>query len=146
MEDEKILFYYEYEDNGWFSNYWPVTIILDGKVWHSTEHYYQAQKTLDRDYQERIRLAATSDDAKRLGNNDEIVLRPDWDTYKITAMRIALWAKFTQDPALKEKLLATGDRELVENSPRDYYWGIGADGSGRSMLGKLLMELRDNLR
>lgn len=145
MADE-ILFYYEYEENGEFSNYWPVTLIIDGKVWHSTEHYYQAQKTLDGDYAERVRLAACSDDAKRLGNSDEIVVRSDWDTYKIVAMRTALWAKFTQDPSLKEKLLATGDAVLAENSAKDYYWGLGADRTGKSMLGKLLMEIRDQLR
>jgi hypothetical protein len=43
-------------------------------------------------------------------------------------------------------LLGTGDEELVENAPGDYYWGCGADGSGRNMLGRILMEVRSGLR
>ncbi len=61
-------------------------------------------------------------------------------------MREALTAKFRQNPELLEQLLATGDAELVENSPVDYFWGIGADGSGKNTLGKLLMEVRAALR
>ncbi len=44
------------------------------------------------------------------------------------------------------RLLATGDEELIENAPNDYYWGCGADGTGLNMTGKLLMELRTELR
>ncbi len=47
---------------------------------------------------------------------------------------------------LRAELLGTGDGELVENAPRDYYWGCGRDGSGRNMLGKILMEVRESLR
>jgi ribA/ribD-fused uncharacterized protein len=43
-------------------------------------------------------------------------------------------------------LLSTGNQLIVENSPVDYYWGCGADGSGKNMLGKILMEVREILR
>lgn len=140
------LFYHETDPFGYFSNYWPVEVEIDGKIWPSTEHYYQAQKTLDPEFAERIRLSPTSDDAKKLGNSEECVYRPDWDTWKIVAMRRALKAKFTQHEDLKELLLDTGDSILIEDSARDFYWGRGADGTGKSMLGKLLMELRSELR
>lgn len=61
-------------------------------------------------------------------------------------MREALWAKFTQHPPLREKLLATGSARLVEHTKRDAYWGDGGDGSGKNRLGILLMEIRDRLK
>jgi len=61
-------------------------------------------------------------------------------------MRRALRAKFTQHPDLRTLLLGTGDEEIVENAPGDYYWGCGKDGSGKNRLGALLMELRAELR
>lgn len=142
----EIRFYCETDEYGYLSNYWPVDILIDGKTWRSTEHYYQAQKTLDPVFAEKIRQAPTSDDAKKLGNSPDCVYRPDWEDWKIEAMKTAITAKFTQHEDLKELLLATGDDLLIEDSQKDYYWGIGADGTGRSMLGKLLMELRATLR
>lgn len=60
-------------------------------------------------------------------------------------MRTVLRLKFTQHQKLKDLLLGTGDNHLVEDSPTDYWWGIGADRSGQNQLGKLLEELRDEL-
>ena len=54
-------------------------------------------------------------------------------------------AKFTQHPKLKKVLLDTGDRKIVEHTKRDSYWGDGGDGSGKNMLGILLMKLRSEL-
>jgi hypothetical protein len=143
---EIIKFYYEYEEYGWLSNYHVCDFTLDGCNWSSTEHYYQAQKTMDPGYRETIRLAETPDEAKQLGNSPNCHIRPDWTIHRVVAMRTAIQAKFTQNPELMELLLATGNSELVENSMRDYYWGCGADESGRSMLGLLLMHLRTELR
>ncbi|KAI0950876.1 hypothetical protein AcW1_008067 [Taiwanofungus camphoratus] len=64
----------------------------------------------------------------------------------IAKMEETLWHKFTQHQDLREELLATGDAELVENSDKDSFWGIGAHGKGRNELGKALERLRDQLR
>lgn len=141
-----IKFYYEYLENGFLSNYYPCRFFLDGKYWNAVEYYYQAQKSVDVAFSNRIRLAPTCDAAKALGNSPECHVRPDWETYKNIAMRHALEAKFTQNLDLKQRLLATGDEELAENSQHDFYWGLGNDGSGKSMLGRMLMELRSELR
>jgi ribA/ribD-fused uncharacterized protein len=61
-------------------------------------------------------------------------------------MRAAVRTKFRAHPDWRAELLATGDEELIENAPGDYYWGCGADGSGKNMLGRILMELRAELR
>jgi ribA/ribD-fused uncharacterized protein len=65
---------------------------------------------------------------------------------KVSVMREALVAKFEQHPELRELLLATGEAKLVEHTERDDYWGADGDGSGRNMLGQLLMEVRRRLR
>ena len=61
-------------------------------------------------------------------------------------MREALRAKFSQHQDLRKILLDTGDAEIVEHTSNDSYWGDGGDGSGKNMLGRLLMEVRDELR
>ncbi len=142
---EEIRFYYEYGPDGYLSNFYASPFMLEGAAWPTVEHYYQSRKTLDTAYAERIRTAATPDEAKRLGNDPECTLRPDWRDRKVEVMRAAIRAKFTQNEDLGERLRNTGDAKLMEDSKKDYYWGVGADGCGKSMLGKLLMELRDEL-
>ena len=143
---EELRFYNEWEPYGELCNYFVRPMVVDGVVWPAVEHYYQAQKTLDPVFQQRIHDAATPAEAKALGNSPEYVRRADWDTWKLMAMRKALFAKFTQHEDLRRMLLDTGDMILHENSMEDYYWGIGAEGTGLSMLGKLLMALREELR
>lgn len=73
-------------------------------------------------------------------------LRPDWDLIKDKVMYEVCWLKFSTHPDLKEKLLATGDRELVEgNFWGDAYWGVYL-GVGENKLGKTLMKIRSELR
>lgn len=57
-------------------------------------------------------------------------------------MRRAVLRKFETHADIRAILLATGDEEIIENSPTDYYWGCGTDGSGRNMLGQILMQVR----
>lgn len=141
----EVRFYYEYEEYGFLSNFFLAPIVLEGMEWPSVEHYYQASKSLDIAFRERIRTAPSADEAKRLGRDPACVLRDDWDEVKAEVMRRALAAKFTQHPDLRSMLVETQDAVLVENSKKDYYWGCGADDTGRSMLGALLMELRASL-
>jgi len=61
-------------------------------------------------------------------------------------MREAVRAKFTQHAELREKLVATGEAKIVEHTEKDAYWADGGDGSGKNMLGRILMELRAELR
>lgn len=70
----------------------------------------------------------------------------DWNTRKLGVMKTALMEKFTQNENLKKMLLGTGNAYIVENSPRDDYWGVGKDGNGKNMLGTLLMEVRSDIK
>jgi ribA/ribD-fused uncharacterized protein len=131
-----------------FSNFSSYPITLDGKVWPTTEHYFQAAKFTDEEVREAIRLAKNPYCAFKMGRSRDYtsVMRQDWGTHRLVAMMTAIRAKFTQHGTLKETLLATGTKEIVEDSPRDDYWGIGKNGDGTNHLGKLLMQLRDELR
>ncbi len=84
--------------------------------------------------------------AARLGRSRKLPLRKDWESVKVQVMREALRAKFTQHEDLQELLLSTGDAKLVEHTANDHYWGDGGNGRGDNMLGRLLMQLRKQLR
>ena len=82
----------------------------------------------------------------KMGNTRQIKLRPDWEEVKENIMAIALRTKFDQYPELKQLLLSTAGRSLVERTENDNYWGDAADGSGLNRLGDLLVELREYYR
>lgn len=140
-----INFYSVGDDFGWMSNFAPYPISIGGKRWPTSEHYFQAQKFDDAAVRERIRKAGSPMEAARLGRDRKLKLRRDWESVKVAVMRTALEAKFAQHAELRELLRATGDAKLVEHTERDAYWGDGGDGSGKNMLGALLMELRKGL-
>ena len=81
-----------------------------------------------------------------MGRSREHPLRRDWERVKDDVMRAAVRCKFETHADLREQLLATGDEELVEDSPNDYYWGRGRNGTGKNVLGRILMEVREALR
>jgi N-glycosidase YbiA len=145
----KNIFFWENSDEfGCFSNFWPGPYVIEGKEWPTTEHYFAAMKTLDPVAQEKIRKAVTPGLAKKLGR--EVVLRDDWDQIKYDVMLTALRAKFGDlYPVLKDKLISTGESDIYEDSPYDHVWGTGRRGSignGQNLLGKALMQVRDELK
>jgi N-glycosidase YbiA len=141
-----IRFYRVSDDHGCFSNFAPYPIHLDGKVWPTSEHYFQAQKFKEEAHQEQIRQTQSPMIAARMGRDRKKPLRPDWEAVKDQVMRSAVRAKFTQHEDLRQMLLSTGDSTLVEHTAKDSYWGDGGDGSGRNMLGRILMAVREELR
>jgi ribA/ribD-fused uncharacterized protein len=141
-----ILFYRLNEPYGEFSNFSPHAFEIKGKVWSTSEHYFQAQKFAGTEHEEAVRQAKSPMIAARMGRSRQRPLRPDWEAMKDDIMREALEAKFKQHPGLRSLLLETGDAELIEHTRNDSYWGDGWDGSGKNRLGQLLMELRTKLR
>jgi ribA/ribD-fused uncharacterized protein len=130
-----------------FSNLAPYPIELEGRVWQSSEHYYQYKKfeKADPDYAQKIREAQTPKEVKVLSmQNDK--RSPGWDEEKVSILKTAVIKKFASYQNLRDLLLSTGDEELIEANPDDYFWGEGADGTGKNMMGKILMEIRDKLR
>ncbi|WP_066424752.1 NADAR family protein [Anabaena sp. 4-3] len=141
-----IYFYTARENYGCFSNFSPHGFMLDNLYWYTSEHYFQAQKFVGTIHLEQIRLAKTPKAAANMGRDRKRPLRDDWEQVKDNIMRKAVLRKFETHADIREILLSTGNEEIVENSPIDYYWGCGSDGSGKNMLGIILMEVRGLLR
>jgi ribA/ribD-fused uncharacterized protein len=143
---EPIYFYVPSDEYGCFSNFSPHGFELDGSYWKTSEHYFQAQKFAGTEYVERIRKVATPKQAAEIGRRRDLPLRKEWEQVKDEVMRRAVLKKFETHADIRAVLLATGDRDIVENAPNDYYWGCGRDGTGKNMLGQILMETRAILR
>lgn len=141
-----IYFYSTREKYGCFSNFSPHGFELDGVYWSTSEHYFQAQKFVGTLHADQIREAKTPKDAAKMGRDRNRPLRSDWEQVKDDIMRKAVLCKFETHKDIRELLLSTGDEQIVENSPIDYYWGCGKDGSGKNRLGEILMEVREILR
>lgn len=144
-----IYFYKTSDPYGCFSNFSPHRIYLDGQNWLTVEHYYQAQKfigTADVDVIPLIQGATTPVTAAMLGRDGDRTPRPDWNAVKFDIMAKAVLTKFLSHLDIQAVLLATGDRLIIENSPTDYYWGCGLDRTGQNQLGKILMQVRTEIR
>jgi len=124
------------------SNFFPVFVKYEGVKYPSVEHAYQAAKTLDQDWRERVCVAATAASAKGLGRKAPI--RQDWDRIRLDIMFDLVWQKF-QAPHLRDQLLATAPVNLVErNHWGDTFWGVCKQ-KGENHLGKILMAVRDDI-
>ena len=167
-KNKEFILFYEAKEKpyGVFSNYSLSPITINKKLYDSVEHFYQSSK-YENEYSEVIRKASTPNKARILARQElcfqykwqlelnEIIklnqakgitlksMRPDWEERKDEIMYQGLQAKFTQHPSLKSLLVNTGDKILVENSPRDSYWGWGKNQKGENKLGLLLMKLRE---
>ena len=142
-----IYFYSDREQPyGCFSNFSRHGFELDGTYWPTSEHYFQAQKFAGTPHMEEVRQARSPKDAANMGRERNRPLRTDWEQVKDDVMRRAVLCKFQTHADIRAILLSTGDEEIVENALGDYYWGCGADGSGKNMLGQILVELREKLR
>lgn len=147
MVDTPIQFYQEYKPFGEFSNFYSSPIELDGYTWPTTEHYFQAQKYVsDEKHFQNVLHLATPREAFDYVRTYKSAVRSDWQQVKDEVMFKACLAKFQQHPKLKELLLSTGNRTLVEHTKNDSYWADGGDGSGRNQLGITLMKVRQHLR
>lgn len=141
-----IKFYSTKGDYGCFSNFSRHVVELEGKIWRTSEHYYQAKKFAGTPLENAVRDCATPKEAAAMGRDRSLPMRKDWDNVKDDVMREVVYAKFTQLEALKQILLNTGDEVLVEHTENDNYWADAGDGSGKNMLGIILMEVRDRIR
>lgn len=123
------------------SNFWYSDVEMDGVMWPTIEHAFQAAKTEIPSEQREILRANTPGTAKALGR--AVTLRDGWDGIKLMVMANLVYKKFSTDEELRAKLIATGDAELIEgNNWGDKFWGV-CDGEGLNHLGKVLMHVRD---
>jgi len=146
--ENSIKFYEPEGSHGWMSNFFPSPITIENRTYPTTEHYYQSRKFSlpeTKDIMEAIIKAPTPGEAFKLSRLHEAKIREDWNVHKKRDMFRAVIFKFKQHPDLQKKLLETGDAILIENSPKDAFWGCGADGKGFNLLGHILMNIRQML-
>lgn len=149
------------KDFGFLSNFYPVIITVNNTEYPHAEAYYQRQKSDNPEYHKRISQNKSPAWAKYVGDsrigNPFISkkswfkrypgdLKNNWDDIRVEVMKTALNAKFRQNSLLQLSLLKTMNAELIEDSEKDTFWGIGSDGNGKNMLGILLMDIRSALQ
>ncbi len=139
-----IKFYKTREAYGCFSNFSKHPVTINGTVWPSSEHYFQAQKLLWACDRQDILNHPSPRDAARIGRSRE--MRKNWELVKDYVMGYIVLEKFVQHKGIQEILLSTGEEEIVEHTENDSYWGDGGDGTGQNMLGRILMGVRTHLR
>lgn len=128
-----------------FDNFSSFQVEYKGKIYPTSEHAYQSQKFVNTDPKlaEDIRNAKSAHEAFKMAENNSDKKPKDWDNVKLDVMKEILICKVNQHEYVKKKLLQSGDREIVEDSWRDSYWGWGEDRKGKNHLGKLWMEVRE---
>lgn len=142
------------------SNWFESPFVVAGVTYPTSEHYMMAQKALlfnDQPIYQEILQAPTPKDAKELGRKVHGYDDATWDAHRKRIVTDGVREKFSQHPGLKQFLLSTQNRVLVEASPYDRIWGIGMSASqpnvedprswkGQNLLGFVLMDVRRGLR
>jgi ribA/ribD-fused uncharacterized protein len=123
------------------SNFWLCRVEYDGDIYPSVEHAYQAAKLEERVKRASMQRASVSaSEAKKWGQT--VAIRPDWEDIKLDVMMELVRSKFNLNPGLRQQLLLTGSKLLIEgNYWMDTFWGV-CDGVGDNHLGRILMEVR----
>jgi len=142
----KIHFYSPEEvDSGWLCNYSNHPIELENSTWKTVEHYYQSKKFDDLKIIEELNNFDDPDKVRLKAKSYSDKKNPLWHNIKFDVMKKAVKAKFDQHLNLRDKLINTIGFELIENSPDDLFWGIGVERNGENNMGKILMDIREEL-
>lgn len=146
LDTDQQVFFYE-QDFYVLSNFSAFTLQWKAYRFDTSEAAYHYEK-FPRNVAIRVEIqtAPSAHEAFKIAERNRALRRPDWDQVKLDIMREILRAKADQHEYVRRKLLQTGDRELIENSWRDSFWGWGQDRKGQNWLGKLWMEIRTELR
>lgn len=129
-------------------NFASFQVEIWGRLWPTSEHAYQASHFFETapELAEKIAQARSAHDAFKLAKANADKAPENWEEVKLGIMEEIVRAKLSQHYYIQQKLLQTGDVPIVEDSPKDSFWGWGVDRQGRNELGKLWMKLRDELR
>ena len=142
--DTNVLFYGG-EFGYCFSNFAAFTVFWRDRLWQTSEHAFQASCFDDSKIIEEIYSASSAHDALMLAVKYIDQARPTWEEDRLVAMKQICQAKLDQHPYIQKTLKKSGTAILVEDSPKDEYWGRGADWKGKNHLGKIWMELRSEM-
>ena len=132
-------------ENFVYSNFYGIPVVYKDHVYKSSEHAFHAQKATNEKDRQYIEDAPTPGIAKRRGR--EIKCRADWNDIRVDEMASIVYAKFSRNSHLHDKLCSTGDSLIIEgNAHGDTFWGMVKDSKGewvgKNNLGKILMIVR----
>jgi len=145
LDTPQQVFFYEQEFYP-FSNFSSFRLHWAGIDFDTSEAAYHYEKFSDPTIRQEIIQARSAHAAFKIAEANKAHVRADWPQVRVGIMREILREKVNQHPYVRKKLLDSGDRELIENSWRDSFWGWGPDRNGQNILGKLWMEIRASLR
>jgi ribA/ribD-fused uncharacterized protein len=148
-------------DKSCFSQWFPISFIIDEIEYKTAEHYMMAEKarlfkSSEKAIQEIVEASSPAK-AKKLGRKVERFNDSVWKQHRFEIVCRGNKAKFEQSPDYLEFLQKTGSKVIVEASPFDKIWGIGMSSrndkylnplqwNGLNLLGFALMKVRDELR
>lgn len=139
----QLLFYKKGSAYYEFTNFYEAPFVVDGVIWKTSEHYYQAQKFLDPIFQDQVKSAASARDAFNTAQKHEAHVRPDWHDISLQIMAKAVYEKFSQNKYLADMLVMTGNKVLIEDAKaNDSFYGAGGNYKGHNYLGRILMIVR----
>ncbi|KAJ9469638.1 N-glycosidase YbiA [Diplonema papillatum] len=130
---------------GVFSILSPHSIVARHEAYPSAYHYFLCQKFKGTEYEQTIRQAGSLWEIDRYVRRAEGLHRSDWDGVKIEVMLLAVYYKVKQNPEIHALLLSTGGKVIVNHTSSDHFWGDGGDGSGKNMMGVILMAVRKRI-
>lgn len=146
LDTDSQVFFYE-QDFYVLSNFSAFQLNWKGYYFPTSEHAYHWEKFEGHsDIQFIIRESTSAHAAFKNAEAHKQWRRADWDQVKVAAMYGILRCKAAQHEYVRRKLLATGDRELIEDAWRDDFWGWGPNRDGQNMLGRLWMQIRSEMR
>lgn len=140
------VFFYEQEFYV-LSNFSAFTLQWQGLRFDTSEAAYHWEKFPDYpEIQEEIFYAPSAHEAFKIAEKNKSFCRWDWPMVKVPIMVGILRAKVQQHEYVRRKLVETGNRELIEDSWRDSFWGWGENKDGQNMLGKIWMSIRTEVQ
>jgi ribA/ribD-fused uncharacterized protein len=146
MDTETQVFFYEQQFYV-LSNFSAFCLDWSGHRFYTSEAAYHWEKFVGNpSIQKQIREAPSAHEALQIAKSNRHKIRSDWEKIKVQVMHGILSQKAAQHEYVRRQLLLTGDRELIEDSWRDDFWGWGPDKDGMNMLGKLWMKVREEIR
>ncbi|HTK34596.1 MAG TPA: NADAR family protein [Caulobacteraceae bacterium] len=151
LDTDDQVFFYE-QDFYVLSNFSSFEVVWSGLTFKTSEHLYHWLRFILSEEPDAhqiagaVKEARSAHDAFKIAQEHKSLQVANWDKTKVGRMRAVLQEKANQHEYVRRKLLATGERELIEDSWRDDFWGWGPNRDGQNMLGKLWMEVRSELR
>lgn len=131
-----------------FDNFSSFQVDYKGRRWATSEHAYQATHFFETapELAEQIYNARSAHEAFSIAKDNADKAPENWHEIKVEIMYEICKLKLLQNPYVRKKLESSGDLDIVEDSPKDDFWGWGANRDGRNELGKIWMRLREELR